>query len=315
MSRKSSPVPNKIPRKNVLPLVLVLVIGGVIVGIGMFLSTTVTHFVVYTAVLVGLIGSAPLLFAMNGFKVRGIVMALILTLTISIIIYGTYRIAEYFHFRKLTADAIMQSSGLTANQSQLDEKVDSILQRETGVPGFFGYLKVQFNQGMEITSPFGSKSTIKGTDMLFYWGLDFLFIALVIGVLAVPASRRLYCDHCGKFYGGMFGIGATGAEEFGRVSWNTTNHYLRLIDKNDFQAAGKLIESNGYTNKSLLICIDRCDSCIFSPIYLTASPIDGSYATRGQAIYKRVISAKQYEILIESDNEVTRPDGLDASVE
>ncbi len=169
-----------------------------------------------------------------------------------LVVSGTYHGIEYLNFRQEVSRSITEEIGQhqSINANQI---VDQILKRETGMTGFWGYLKFEAQEGIMVVSAARKNSPvqIKGSVAWRWWLLDLALIQVGGGLTAYEVSRSPFCKTCKKWY--------KKKQFVGFVEPDFAEEFLYLLDHYHFNKAGQLVyqvlKPSGY---SLLLMPEGC---------------------------------------------------------
>jgi hypothetical protein len=273
-------------------LTIVTVVGGIVSGIAIFITTRLINLLTLNVILGALVGFFLLRWIIDYTKLRDRLIAITFAVLMGIIAYATYQAGEYIAFRLEFYNTIM-ASGDSVDRAFVDQYLDSFLLEETGSSGFVGYIKYALKYGFTITSTTNPiPRDVTGGGVLFYWGLDFAMLIGVLGLSAWLSTSRSFCENCQKFYGG-FGGGWKVGEPLGSVPSKMSKEFLSKTKSGDVREVVALIEPKG--SDGLELFVERCDTCDTSPIKLIGIQAGGIlYNNARRVTLKHEISREQY---------------------
>ena len=228
------------PSKHFAPyglivLLLAAFVGGAVIGGIVF---AVDHYIIYLIVvfpfIIGAMGGFVMPLAVALGKVRNPMLAALFGLLIAVVLYGTYRYADYrIGFKDDLNDEIEQEFGERLDDEELQVLEDLILTEETGSTGFTGYIKLYAQEGITVTSTRSSSDsglTLKGILAYLYWIVEFGIIAVISLVMAMNRAEQPFSEEAGQWFGSQSYLGTmplSGLVEF-----------LALVKASDFTRAG-----------------------------------------------------------------------------
>lgn len=167
-------------------------------------------------------------------KVANLLVVMSFSALSGLILYGTYHGLQYLSFRQEVAKYIVQK--IAQDQPvKINQKVDQFLKRETGITGFWGYLKFEAQVGIVVVGGWDQSShlEVKNAIAWRWWLLDLALIQVGAGLGAYEVTRKPFCKNCQDWYS---------QQEFvGFVESDSAEVLLYLLKSNQLAKAGELI--------------------------------------------------------------------------
>ena len=242
-------------------LAVLSVVGGMAIG-------ALTHFIallVYLIILfpfaMGLAGGAVTAIAVRQGKVRHPAIAGLFGVLTGIILYGSMHGADYWRFQQSATEQITKELG-QVNDTPPNQLIDEFLQAETGATGFLGYIKYAAKEGVSIGRVGSRGFNLGETGTWIYWTLEFGAICVMAGAIAYFAAKEPFCEPCNQWYGGK--------KHLGMVDRQASEQFLSLLQRQEFNPAGKLIDSlPAVQAPNWQVQQQQCALCQASDVYLT----------------------------------------------
>jgi hypothetical protein len=221
-------------------------------------------------------------------KVRSRSVALIFGRLIGLIIYGTYRIGDYY---------------LTWQQakSSLGDQITPL-----GIDGFVQYTKFQAHEGEHVR--FGTSATSSSGGINFTlsepltWGYWLIEVLVVVGGAAFTAANvasEPYCEQDGKFFV---------KRSLGRVQKEQADQFMAAAKAEDWVLARGFITPSTGKGKAVYpfldVMVSKCPKCNTNPVALTIVRKMSSKNSGDLKVLKATLTPEQYSRL---DNTVSAP--------
>ena len=229
---------NRFPPYGFIMLLLAALVGGGVLGVLVF---AVSHFAVYLIVIfpfvIGTLGGFVMSLTVARGKVRNPMLAAFFGLLIAVVLYGTYRYADYrIGFRSALRDIYEEGSGERPDDARLQAYEDYILTEETGTTGFIGYVKLYAQEGITITSTRSSSDSglvLSGILAYLYWIVEFGIIAFISLTISVDRARQPFSEETNEWF--------ERPRYLGTLPASATPEFLEVAYQGDFRRAGTLL--------------------------------------------------------------------------
>jgi hypothetical protein len=242
---------NLIAPQGILFLIVAAVVGGVAIGLLTYFVSTLIYLIIVFPLLIGAAAGGVIAGAVIIGKVRSPIGAAIFGILIAVILYGTYRYAEYeIGFKNDTHDAYIDilreeiPAGVTISDEELEETLDSFLGDDTaadfelkdivGSTGFGAFVEYSADAGVTFNrsrSTSGSGFTISGTGAYIYWLIEFAVIAVIAAVVAHTRAKAPFSEETKEWYGKD--------EYVGTLSPNGAREFFDNLKQNNLATAGQ----------------------------------------------------------------------------
>ncbi len=183
---------NRVPLVGLLMMITAAVVGGLGAGVITYFVSRELYLILLFPILLGLLCGWIAALAVQIGRVRAPLVAGLFGVLMALILYGTYRYADYYWgFRGDQKGQIEDIYGQKINDDQYQQFEDMALEEEVGATGFVGYTKLTAREGITITRASrssGSGLTLKGVILYIYWVSEIGLMAYFAAALTV--SRR-----------------------------------------------------------------------------------------------------------------------------
>jgi hypothetical protein len=232
---------NRVPLPGLLLMITAAVVGGLGAGVITYFVSRELYLVVVFPILLGLLcGWIAALVVQIG-RVRAPLAAGAFGVLMALILYGTYRYADYYwgfrgDLKKHFEDAIDQK--ITDDQYQAFE--DMALQEAVDATGFVGYTKLTAREGITITKATrltGGGLTLKGGVLYVYWMIEIGLISYFAAAGAYRSARKPFSEQTGDWYGPAQRVGTLPAESI--------SAFVALMQQGQLAQAGALTVPEG----------------------------------------------------------------------
>jgi hypothetical protein len=257
---------NLIPLTGLLALLIAAVLGGLVLGAITYLISQAVYLIILFPLGMGAGGGMVVAWGVYRGKVRSPMVALGFGILAAMIVYGTYRYADYrYGFRGDLRDEIEDAFGERVSDTELRLLEEQFLQSEVGETGFIGYTKLYAREGFSIFSGSNEEGgiTLKGNVAYLYWVVELLIAGGVAYETTRGGARRPFSEHTNEW--------------FGKPSYLATvppgNVYdvIDLLDQGNTAALdGRLTEQVGFPRTELAL---RTCSSASAPQYLAMDRI------------------------------------------
>jgi hypothetical protein len=172
-----------LPAFGLALMVFVAGVGGVLLGYGLHLSTSIAYAIVVSAWIAAYLGGIGLRTAVAAGGVRAPRAAFWIGLLMGVLIYGAYRYAGYQELAGALADEPV-FPGLAAPSQEALSQTDAALERLVGQPGPFGFVLFTIEAPVlvsvrdEVLLPEGENFTSDDRDLAV--GLTLLEVLIVV---------------------------------------------------------------------------------------------------------------------------------------
>ena len=174
----------------------VALFGGLVLGALAGIIAGFLWLIGVSALLLGLIGGFGLMYVIHRLRVRSqlatVGVALFATLAMYVGLYGV----QYVQFLNNARTEIRAEYGAT-DDAIMDIAIDETLVGLVGVGGLPGFVALQAHEGIQFGRMMSSSSTRMGTTASWvYMAAEIAGTLIVSAVLAVSATRELFCERC-----------------------------------------------------------------------------------------------------------------------
>ncbi|MBZ0288170.1 MAG: hypothetical protein K8I30_11195 [Anaerolineae bacterium] len=252
MSIQENSRPPRLPIAGLLLLIIGTLIGGVGVGLLLFLTSKFVYLIFASIILTGALAGAVLIAAVQVGKVRSGAAAIFFGIITGALLYGTYRYVEYLDVRQLFRDEIYAEDPKAASED-VEALIDEFLESETGSSGFVGLVRLDAKEGMTISRV--SSSSDMGTPLsteltVGYWVLEILIALGIPAGMALGATNRQFCEDTNRWF--IY-------RRLGQVKQESMDAFMSAIQQGDFRLAGSLLVEKGRTPMPyLMVEAGRC---------------------------------------------------------
>ncbi|HEX6290768.1 MAG TPA: hypothetical protein VFZ66_16385 [Herpetosiphonaceae bacterium] len=241
---------NRVPPRGIFFLLLAIVCGGFICGLIAFTVAQLFWLILLFPIGLGLMVGGILSKLIATQNIRSPLASAVSALLMGLVLYATFHLLAYQSFRWEVAQIFVEREGPMDSALQ-EEMIDLVLTEETGFSGFFGYLKLQAQEGISI-GRVGSTNPITLNEPLtwLYWLLEAgLIVGFATGT-AVSSAKKPFCELCQSWY--------RSSEHLGSVAMSNAAQFMELVRAGNMQPAGALLVGSGTPTPSLEVYIQRC---------------------------------------------------------
>src|SRR5258708_31897430 len=206
---------SKAPIMGIILVALATIVVAVVVGLA---SAAIKSYLgIYLIIVFPLVMAFVLAWTINKLgksgKLRSGGAVVVLAVLAGLLMYGTYRYAEYVFFKQqlyqttLTQVTIKAGKPLTADQiNKFTTAFDSELQKDETVGTFLGFVQATGKEGVGIH--FGNSATNTSGGLNFtlsepltwvYWALEILVICGIVAASTDKASGTLFCEEDNRY--------------------------------------------------------------------------------------------------------------------
>jgi len=211
-------------------------------------------------------------------KIRSSVVVIAAGIFAAVVTYGSMHYTDYLQFRSSVAKQVQASVlaeyGETATNEEVQVFIDYMLVKETGSPGFVGYILFSAEQGVSI-SHFGVGSSDSGLNLgIFTWVYWLAELGIIAYMGIEPANKKtkdLFCENCDKW--------VAEGEHIGGIQIGAANQAVELIKQRDFVGLLGILKKDT-SLPSIEFYTRTCNTCNTFPFHLTGFAI--SSGRKGQ---------------------------------
>jgi hypothetical protein len=189
--------------------VLAGVILGVIEGV---VSRWLSLFILFP-IFIGIAAGAAAAGMIARFKLRAPALAVLLGLAGGAAGYVAQHATVYLQVRSEVAAALRRDQP-AASDADISAKIDELLTRAGGAPGFRGFLISTAREGVRFKLVSNSnvrRLSFKDTEAWILWAIELLGAAAIAAVLAWSRARAPFCEDCNTWYGAAAPVARGGA--------------------------------------------------------------------------------------------------------
>jgi hypothetical protein len=273
---------NLIPLTGLLLLAIAAVLGGIVLGGIVYLISELFYIIILFPIGMGFGAGAAVLLGVYGGKVRSPIVAAGFGILAGLIVYGSYRYADYwFGFRGDLREEAEAAFEQPISDAELALLEDMLLEAEVGETGFIGYTKLYAREGFSIfnrrTGDSEGGITIKGTMAYLYWAVE---LAIVVGTAYLTTyggAQRPFSEHTNEWFRDAAYLATVRSEHVYDV--------IDLLDQGDITALGDKLttQAAGVPRIELVV---RASSSATAPYYLA---MDQLTAGRRNSVSRRTM--------------------------
>lgn len=247
----------KAPLSGLLLLILFVLVGGIVIGGILFAASRIIYLVVLFPVIAGFVAGTVMTVGVLQGKIRNPFIAIVFSLAMGIVIYGTYFYGKYLIFQQVAYDTLVKQSGKNVDRATALDLFDKlVLQPETGSTGFVGFVKFAAKAGIQI-SPVASSSSsttpLTGAGAYIYWGVEMAIIAVIAAGIAGTQARKPFSEDCNEWY--------SAARSVGSVVPTGVNDFLVALRSGNFAQARTFMGNQIFTLPRVGVEVLRSPSC------------------------------------------------------
>ncbi len=309
---------SKAPIMGIILVALAAIVVAVVVGVAA--AAIKTYLGIYLIIVFPLVMAFVLAWTINKVakigKLRSGGAVVVLAVLAGLLMYGTYRYAEYVFFKQqlyqttLTQVTIKAGKPLTADQiNKFNTAFDSELQKDETVGTFLGFVQATAKEGVGIH--FGNSATNTSGGLNFtlsepltwvYWALEILAICGVAAASANKGAKDLFCEKDNRFFA---------TQNLGRVDKASADQFMALAKAGDWHGANALIDSSKSkpVYPYLAVSLQKCPACNTNSIPLKVVRKLSSKSSTDKIVLNTTLSPVQYDSMTGS---ATIPGGLPA---
>jgi hypothetical protein len=304
---------NLLAPQGIVFLIVAAIAGGVAIGLITYFVSTLIYLIVLFPIIMGLLAGSIISGAVILGKVRNPMIAMLFGVLIAVVLYGTYRYAEYeFGFRDDAREEFLQvlrdtadSNGIVATDEELEALLDEVVQgeavgdyllrEETGSTGIVGFVKLSAQEGVTITStrstsPNETGLTLKDTVAYIYWLVEFAVIAGIAMSMARSRATTPFSEETREWYGK--------GEYLGTVPPQAVQPLIELLQQGNYGQAAQHINRGG--NRPVPrtdVMVQRCSSPTADMLLLVNNVTQGRNGEQRSAIKKGLISPSEFDTI------------------
>jgi hypothetical protein len=282
---------------KILPLFLMTLsalVGGAAIGaIAGSISYKFFSLIFIYTICMGLLGGAIIYAVYRATQFRTPHIALVFGILISFIASISCQATEYLLFKE-DFKAQVQSHTVSMYSSDSDLLFDRSLIEQTGSDGLLGYMKLQAQQGINLTdASSGEGLVLKDAFAWFYWLAELLLALLASAFVAWVGSIKAYCNNCRHPFSAPNPIGS--------VKAGVEHQFVTLLQNQQYHAASQLLEPLTNRANRLEFKLERCATCQFSHSIVTIGNIKRFWRSNSpKNVARQEISTAQYQELFYS---------------
>jgi hypothetical protein len=241
---------NRIPIAGLLFLLMAVLCAGLVFGGLAFVISRLIWLIILFPIGLGLMGGAILAQIISKRHIRHPMLGLAAGIVMGIVIYGVLHYANYLAFHSELRQLLTEEHNIPDTDLQ-GQAIDAILAAETGSTGFFGYIKLEAQEGVSIGS-IGRSSMLRLNQPLTwgYWLIELCLISGAAALLAREAASKPFCESCQQWY--------RGGEHLGSVPEPNEQQFLAYVHSGSFRQAGGLLVEDSSSSPSLEVYLQCC---------------------------------------------------------
>lgn len=296
-------VSRKLSVSGILYLVGFSILGGIVVGLVLFLFSKTLYLLIISPILASGVAGYILTRGVKRGKVRRKIPVFISGVLMALVAFGVFHYAEYIDFRRVSHNDLVEFEP-ELSKSETDELISSFLIDETESDGFMGFLQVQAQEGMSFTSSrrdlsVGSKvsNNLDSQGTVLYWLVEIGILFWGATAVSKNKTQEPYCEEENKWL--IY-------EKIGYVAQVDINNFLNCLKIRDFVQASQFMGNEPLWEKHLLIQLARCND--YSPeATLNVRLMDGK---NSKTLLTKRIALQQYTPLVKNVPLIATHDGL-----
>lgn len=235
-----------------LAFVLLSILGGFFIGFAAGAIGTFVYLVIVFPIIIGFSGGKMITDNAKFTKTRNASLIIITSVLMALVIFGAIFYARFLGFQVTTS--LIAFKGLSdENLRAANVFVDYALEKETGHPGFVGYVLYKADQGVSIGRVFRSNALNLGPIVTWlYWLVELGIIGFITVFMSRDISKKPFCETCNSWYPGKKHIGGIPAVKELEI--------MNLIKLNDYSGVGQALEENADV-PSTEFYLQSCPTC------------------------------------------------------
>lgn len=247
---------NLLAPQGILFLLVAVIVGGVAIGLITYFVSTLIYLIILFPLVIGAVAGGVIAGAVIIGKVRSPMGAAIFGLLIAVVLYGTYRYAEYeIGFEDDMHDAYIDDlrnrvpAGASMSDEQLEEQLDTLLEalgaesaadfelkEATGSTGFGAFIEYSADLGVTFNRASSSSDSglnISGTGAYIYWAIELLVIAGIAAAIGYGRASAPFSEETKEWFGKD--------EYVATIPPDAVAQYYQLLKDGNYQAAGQMM--------------------------------------------------------------------------
>ena len=255
-----TPETSRIPLLGLLWMAAVVLIGAAVIGAAAALVGGFIFLVVVFPIFMGVAGGWMLAWAIRKGKVRSALTAVLAAVLMGVLMYGIYNAGDFLRFRRDVTEAITMEYG-PQDQADIDLFIEMVLEDETGLSGFPGYLLLNAKDGVTLSRTYGSDGIV--LNGVWYWLLFAVELGLIIyfaAQAAVKQARQPFCAVCDRWYSASQFLGFAAVEKEAEL--------LAGVEQHSYHPMGDVLQGDAALPR-VAVLAQTCGQCLASPARLT----------------------------------------------
>lgn len=245
-----------------ISFVVLSILGGLIIGLTFGSIGTFIYLVIVFPIVMGFVGGRVITDNAKYTRATNTLLILVTSILTALILFGTTFYTRFLGLYVTTA--LNELGGLTDQNLKVAKAlVDYALEKETGHPGFVGYILFKSNQGVLLGRIFPSSALNLGSIFTWlYWFVELGVIIFITVYMSKEISKKPFCANCNAWYDGKRHIGG--------VRLSRELEIRNFIKLHDYAAVGKMLEEN-VDVPGLELYLQGCKTCEKSDSFLTVT--------------------------------------------
>lgn len=280
---------------GILLLLITAIVGGVAVGAGLHFSGRFVYLIFASVFLAALLAGFFMKTAVRIGKVRNQLVVIVFSILMGLVAYGSLRYGDYLWFQEEVRSSVRETDPRATND-EIDTFTDIILQDETGATGFEGFIRLEAQEGLSISSSRNYTSTndeglvLSEPITIGYWIIEILIMIGVPLMAGLSQTKEIFCDSNNDWLHFV---------TVGSVSQADWSNFLQALQVSDFQTARTFIAVNGDFKRPYLN-VEKGDCGAEQPtgiLRVTSMSTDRRGRADNQKILEMTLARSTYNII------------------
>lgn len=230
-----------------------LLVGSIAIGVGvgavLFLSSLVVYLILFSPLAAAVVASLLYSGLVHNARARAVPVVIGFAIVTGVTAYAAFRGGEYLHFLYESRNDILDES----SRADWMQVVDDYLFEETGSTGWVGFIKLQSDYGMDVSSTrsYDNSSSHWGpTITTLYWLVE---LGMMIGFTVALGFGQAVAPFCEANRDWLQ------MRVAGYVDRSKADQFLGLVKKGDMAQASTLMQAKVPRGNHVEVKKGRCD--------------------------------------------------------
>ncbi len=247
-----------------LIFVLLSILGGLVMGFAFGIVCSFVYLVIVFPILIGFLGGYIITENAKYMKTRNVSLIISTSVLTAVVLFAAIFYTRFMGVQVITS---LKTFGGLSDKNLMAAKVlvNYALEKDTGYPGFVGYVLFKAKQGVSIGRVFRSDSLNLGPVFTWlYWLAELGAITYITIFKGKEIASKQFCEFCNSWYAGKKHIGGVPAAKAAEI--------VNLIKQNDYVGVGKALEENPEM-PSAEFYLQSCTSCDKNISFLSVTKV------------------------------------------